>query len=533
LSLFHFLGGAKVPTKAIAVRALPAILVAAILALSFFVVKVPINPKLVACPGYGPGYGYTAGPPSVTGINPTAGPIAGGTSVAVTGQGFCNFTTTVNFGTSAAGFSINSDTSITAISPAHAAGTVDVTVTNAAGTSAISAADQFTYSAFTSYFQWYDKASSGFLNDNIHLINPSATATAHVQVSLPGATPVSISVPPGVSTYTNFPQGTIGGPVSVNSDITVKASQRVQYNQSFNEVWSASVGSTTSYINWFDNASAGFLNDNIHLLNPGTATANVTVSLGVTGVTPKTATVAPGAETYVSFPAGTIGGPITVTSNVAVLASQRVQFNQTFNEVWSQPGTAASTRSLINWFDLASDGFVNDNIHVVNPGTASATVNVSMPGAATQTATVAAGAETYLHFPAGTIGGPVTVASSTAVLASQRVQFQGSFNEVWAQAPNLAATKSHVSWFDKASTGFMNVNIHLLNPDALTPAVVTVSVPGAVTQTATVQPGTETYVTFPAGTIGGPVTVTVQVGPNVLASERTQFFQTFNEIWSL
>ena len=42
-------------------------------------------------------------------------------------------------------FTVNSATSITATSPAGSAGTVDVTVTTPGGTSATSAADQFTY----------------------------------------------------------------------------------------------------------------------------------------------------------------------------------------------------------------------------------------------------------------------------------------------------------------------------------------------------------------------------------------------------
>ena len=54
--------------------------------------------------------------------------------------------TAVNFdATSATSFFVNSSTMITAISPAHAAGTVDVTVTTPSGTSATSPADQFTY----------------------------------------------------------------------------------------------------------------------------------------------------------------------------------------------------------------------------------------------------------------------------------------------------------------------------------------------------------------------------------------------------
>ena len=54
---------------------------------------------------------------------------------------------------------------------------------------------------------------------------------------------------------------------------------------------------------WFDKASPGMLNDNIHIVNPGTSSATVTVSL--TGVTFINVTVLPGAQAFVSFPPGT------------------------------------------------------------------------------------------------------------------------------------------------------------------------------------------------------------------------------------
>jgi hypothetical protein len=44
-------------------------------------------------------------------------------------------------------------------------------------------------------------------------------------------------------------------------------------------------------------------------------------------------TVGPGAENYVAFPAGTIGGGVTISSSQPVLASQRVQYYLTFNEI--------------------------------------------------------------------------------------------------------------------------------------------------------------------------------------------------------
>jgi alpha-tubulin suppressor-like RCC1 family protein len=84
--------------------------------------------------------------PTVTNVRPSAGPEAGGTSVIIT---VTNFTgrATVKFGSiSAKSFAVESETSISAVSPAGA-GTVDVTVTTAQGTSATSSADRFKYQA--------------------------------------------------------------------------------------------------------------------------------------------------------------------------------------------------------------------------------------------------------------------------------------------------------------------------------------------------------------------------------------------------
>ena len=84
--------------------------------------------------------------PSVTGITPVAGPIAGGTVVTITGTGFAD-TSGASFAGNAASYTIVSDTSITATTPAHAAGVVDVTVTNETGTSSTGSSDHFTYDA--------------------------------------------------------------------------------------------------------------------------------------------------------------------------------------------------------------------------------------------------------------------------------------------------------------------------------------------------------------------------------------------------
>jgi hypothetical protein len=81
--------------------------------------------------------------PTITSISPISGPSTGGTSVTIVGKEF-NGVTSVNFGSNGAAFTVNSESSITAISPANN-GAVDVTVSSSKGISATNAADQFTY----------------------------------------------------------------------------------------------------------------------------------------------------------------------------------------------------------------------------------------------------------------------------------------------------------------------------------------------------------------------------------------------------
>ncbi len=82
-------------------------------------------------------------PPALTGISPASGTTAGGTAVTITGSGLAG-ATGVSFGGAAGTITADSGTQITVTSPAGT-GTVGITVTTPSGTSAITAADRFTY----------------------------------------------------------------------------------------------------------------------------------------------------------------------------------------------------------------------------------------------------------------------------------------------------------------------------------------------------------------------------------------------------
>jgi hypothetical protein len=134
--------------RSLIAKLLPVAAVIGVLALSFFASSVGLFGSLAGY-GYGIcGYGSNAfsGTATVTGVSPNTGSTGGGTTVFITGSGFCNTVSSVKFGTiAAASINVLADTEIQAVTQAEAAGLVDVTVTNAAGTSATSTADQYTF----------------------------------------------------------------------------------------------------------------------------------------------------------------------------------------------------------------------------------------------------------------------------------------------------------------------------------------------------------------------------------------------------
>ena len=74
--------------------------------------------------------------PTVSSLSTSSGSTAGGTLVTITGTGFTSASEVDFGGVPVFDFTVNSDTQISVLAPANFAGTVDVQVVNAAGTSA-------------------------------------------------------------------------------------------------------------------------------------------------------------------------------------------------------------------------------------------------------------------------------------------------------------------------------------------------------------------------------------------------------------
>src|ERR1044072_3507896 len=84
--------------------------------------------------------------PIISSLAPTSGPAGGGTTVTLSGTGFATGGPVPFGGTAATNVNVVGSTTITAVTPAHASGAVNVVVTNPGGQNATST-NGYTYAA--------------------------------------------------------------------------------------------------------------------------------------------------------------------------------------------------------------------------------------------------------------------------------------------------------------------------------------------------------------------------------------------------
>jgi YVTN family beta-propeller protein len=165
--------------------------------------------------------------PTVTAISPAQGLEAGGNKVVITGGPFVGGSgaSAVSFGgVPAASFTVDSDSQITAVVPAQTARTVDVTVANDNGTSAVSGADQYTYR---------------LASPTVGSLSPSSGVSS-------GGTSVVITGTNLSSTSAVYFGGTAASSFTVDSDTQVTAVTRAQTNGTVNVSVTNAAGTSVS-----------------------------------------------------------------------------------------------------------------------------------------------------------------------------------------------------------------------------------------------------------------------------------------------
>jgi hypothetical protein len=103
----------------------------------------------------------TGSAPTVSTISPNSGSINGGTAVTITGTNFVSGATVTFGGTAATNVTVVSGTSITATTPAHAAGAVNVVVTDSSGSGTLTNGFTYTTSVGIGFVQVASATPSG------------------------------------------------------------------------------------------------------------------------------------------------------------------------------------------------------------------------------------------------------------------------------------------------------------------------------------------------------------------------------------
>lgn len=149
-------------------------------------------------------------PATVTSISPTTGSIGGGTTVTITGTNFRAGATVTLSGYGASSVNVVSSTQLTAVTPAHAAGTVSVVVTNTDGQGG-TLANSFSYFTPVNNISWVKPSGVSFgpantlTVDGSALNGPSPVQTVWRDVTLNGAwnTIATQSTPDGGGSWAN------------------------------------------------------------------------------------------------------------------------------------------------------------------------------------------------------------------------------------------------------------------------------------------------------------------------------------------
>lgn len=302
------------------------------------------------------------------------------------------------------------------------------------------------------YWTWYDQVSPGFTN-YVLVANPNPY-TIYYEIKVAGVVVGSGTIAMGQNVTPTFPTKQ-GGPVEVQAWTTdaksapafVLASQRVLSNNgtALNEAVGipADQLSDDYYWPWYDNV---YGSNWILVANPNGASVNYKIEVGDGGCNPSPpantacdqgtlpgAGSAPNNIIYRRFD-NVINGPVRVTSTGGnVIASQRVVFGPSFGETAGYPAANLTDTYHWAWYDQGSAGMKNW-VMIANPADASGSVtyNIKIAGqpapAPGGSGTLAPGQRAYPSFP-DINNGPVEVTASGPVIASQRVLYNGYFNE--------------------------------------------------------------------------------------------------------
>ncbi|MCZ2108968.1 MAG: IPT/TIG domain-containing protein [Dehalococcoidia bacterium] len=153
-------------------------------------------------------YTYTAAAPVVSSVTPASGSVLGGTLITITGSGFTGASAVTIGGTAATNVSVTSDTTITAVTPAHAAGLANIVVVAPGGTG--TGTNMYTYVTLVSPLILSVSPNSGTTLGGTSITITGSSFTGTTGVTIGGAAATSFSVASDTTIIATTPAHTAG-----------------------------------------------------------------------------------------------------------------------------------------------------------------------------------------------------------------------------------------------------------------------------------------------------------------------------------
>jgi CSLREA domain-containing protein len=347
----------------------------------------------------------------------------------------------------------------------------------------------------------------------------------NVDVTIGGELKDNYDVLFGDRIYPQFP-GVFDGPVQVASTngIPFLTTERALYGDSFNE----SIGlptdeRTTEYwFPWYDDVNMGTW---ITVGNPGTG-QTATVEIYIAGVKRGTYSIPSNGQITPNFP-GIFDGPVRVisTNGVKIIASARSLYQGSFTDILGYPAVDFATSYWFPWYRY--DSGLQTWVSVGNPSSSqTANVEIYIAGVLKGSQTIPPNGRWTPSFN-NLSAGPVQVVSTNGVkiLASQRLLYQNSFNEIFGVPESQMSTEYWISWYDSTN---MTSQILVGNPSTSQSASVDIYIGGVKKGSQSILPGKVWVSSYP-NMFQGPVKIVSTNGVKVFTSEQSIYNTSFEE----
>lgn len=447
--------------------------------------------------------------------------------------------------------------------------TLSVYVKDKTGKQSLTKNTSFRYSTPISYYApWYDSMPSNGMVGNWILISNQEPTSAVVDVyigdeQMAGPDGGHWNIAGGDRVTPMFPNR-IAGPVKVVSSNgnELLVSQRVLYKSSFNEVPAVRESELDSEyrFTWYDSKPENGMTGNWILIGNVDQTSAV-VDVYVGSAYMGNWTIAPGGivtpGTGMAKFNNLMDGPVKVKSRGGekLIVSQRVLYKNAFSEVMGTPVSQLDDEYYFTWYDWESAGMNGNYVLVSNESdSAAADVYIEIGGQRMNDPRNPGSDKFHIEpggrvtpFFLGKMGGPVKVACASCevygskIMASQRVVYKDSFEEVQGLSPNNMGDSAVFTWYDWQTPEMRGDWVLIGNQNAAVDAYMQVYI-GTGGAPMAMHNGQDGFMAASgggiatpsfAGVMGGPVKAvctTCVPGQKLIISQRVLYLDSFNEV---